>query len=413
MTTGPGPRPERKPQWPFLVGFALSSFGTGLVLPLTALYLSGVLDAGTGGVGLYFTLTAVAAFVSNPFAGRLADQWGPVRVVLPALAFQTAGALVLAGSTSLRQATVAAVLTGIGNGSFFAVLTPTAKLIFGQEALNRLFAREFMIANVCIAGAAIVAGLLVAAGGEPAYRLCFAANGLSYALLAVAIIVQMRRTPPAGRRTDLRVRPLAPWRPYTDARFFALPATQMCIIGFGAVQLEAVMPLVLHDTAGFSTRVVAMFLAANGLAVFALQTWVERIVDRVGEIGALQRAALVWVASLPVLYLGATIAGAAGVAVVLLYAALFALAETLVAPSMQPLVAKSAPEGSIGTYAASVSMAYSIGAAIGPAVGSAVFGQAGLGWYLVLLAVVLSAPVPLMAYHRRVMRQPNPTGAPA
>jgi predicted MFS family arabinose efflux permease len=261
-----------------------------------------------------------------------------------------------------------------------------------------------MIANICIAVAAASSGLLVSAWGALAYRLCFAANGISFALLGVAIVVQLKRTPPQQKRTAVRVRPLAPWRPYLDRKFFALPVTQVCIIGFGAVQLEAVMPLLLHDTAGFSTRVVALFLAANGLAVFALQTLVEKYVDRVGEISALQRAVLLWIVSLPVLYVGAQLAGTVGVVIVVLYAILFGLAETLVSPAMQPLVAKSAPEASIGTYAASVSMAYSIGTAIGPALGAWMLGVAGVTGYLSMLAAVLCLPVPLLALHRRVMR---------
>jgi hypothetical protein len=80
----------------------------------------------------------------------------------------------------------------------------------------------------------------------------------------------------------------------------------------------------------------------------------ERHVSRIREIGALQRAALTWLVTLPVLYLGAQLAGPAGVAVIVLYAVLFGLAETLVSPSMQPLVARSAPEGGIGIYAASI-----------------------------------------------------------
>ncbi|MEO3781472.1 MFS transporter [Micromonospora sp. B11E3] len=401
------------PQALLLAGIGVSSAGTGLVLPLTALYLTGILQAGSGAVGLYFALTAGSAFLANPFAGRIADRRSPVPVIFGALLFQAAGAIVLSLSGNLGQASVAAVLAGIGNGSYYAVLMPTVKLIFGQSALGRFFSRNFMIANVAVAVAAAASGVVVASWGERGYRLCFAANALSFVLLGVALAAQLKRTPPAEIGSDVRVRPLAPWRPYLDARFVALPLTQMCIIGFGVVQLEAIMPLVLHDYGGYSTRIVSVFLAANGLAVFALQTLTEKYVERIGEIGALQRAVIVWIVSLPLLYLGFVFAGPIGVAVVILYAVIFGLAETLVSPSMQPLAAKSAPEGNLGTYAAAVSMAYSIGTAIGPAIGAAVLTAGGVAGYLTLLAVVLLVPLPLLARHRRVMRRPEVSGAGA
>lgn len=383
------------PQALLLAWIGASSVGTGLVLPLTALYLTGILHSGSGAVGLYFALTAGSAFLANPFADRIADRRSPIPVIFVALLFQAAGAAVLALSGNLGQACVAAVLAGIGNGSYYAVLMPTVKLIFGQSALGKFFSRNFMIANVAVAVASAVSGLPVANWGERGYRFCFAVNAFTFVLLGVGLAAQLRRTPPAGPRTDVRVRPLAPWRPYLDARFVALPLTQICIIGFGVVQLEAIVPLVLHDHGGYSLRIVSLFLAANGLAVFALQTLTEKYVERIGEIGALQRAVIVWIVSLPLLYIGSVLAGPVGVGVVILYALIFRLAETLVSPAMQPLAAKSAPEGSLAAYAAAVSMAYSIGTAIGPAIGAAVLTAGGVAGYLTLLAVVLLAPVPV------------------
>jgi uncharacterized membrane protein YraQ (UPF0718 family) len=135
------------------------------------------------------------------------------------------------------------------------------------------------------------------------------------------------------------------------------------------------------------------------------------VVERIGYVGALVAAIVSWTAalaalaaallvpdSLPKLLLGA------------MFGVLFAVGECLIAPSVQPLVTKTAPADSLESYAAATSLAHGLGAFLAPLILLPAIEAAGTGAYLILqLGGFGLALYALLSFRRRVARRPQTT----
>ncbi|WP_041831990.1 MFS transporter [Actinoplanes sp. N902-109] len=365
----------------YLSGWAVTTLGTGIVFPLTAVYLHDHVGLPVPAVSLYFAVFAVAGLVANPFAGVAAGRYGPGRVVLVATGFQTLGPLVLAAAGPPAFGMVAALLSGAGTGIFYAVLTPLLIDLFGRDRLGRVLAGQNAVSAATVGVGALAGGVLAGWGGVAGYRLAFVLNGLSYAAygLLLAVILRGRRIA-AAEPAD---RPFAGvLTPFTDRGFRWLLLLQGLLVLLGFGQIESVTPLVLRESAGLGVSGIGVVLAVNSLAVIAFQAPLLRVVERIGHVRALQTAVGCWAASLVLLW-GATVAGSgAGVVVAAGFALLVALGECLISPSLQPLVVELAPADRMTAYTAATSLLHSIGNLLAPAVCLPLFASFGFAAYL-------------------------------
>jgi predicted MFS family arabinose efflux permease len=96
----------------------LYSFGYGGITSFTALYA----DAnGVTPKGIYLTSLALVILVTRPVAGRLGDQFGYKRVLVPCLAVLAAGLAVLAFGGTRLHLLMSAVIFGTGFGTAYPV----------------------------------------------------------------------------------------------------------------------------------------------------------------------------------------------------------------------------------------------------------------------------------------------------
>lgn len=383
----------------YLTSYAVNTLGAGLVYPLTALYLREVLDASLSLIGVYFVIVAISAMLINPVAGRRIDRHGAIPVTLTALSLQCLGAVALALSPRLEVALVAGFAAGLGNGAFFASQTPLLVRLFGRAELSRVFSSQYAIMNGMVALAGLTAGLMVHAFSDLGFRAAFAGNALTfvvYGLLTFGVVAR-RTTAPAVADTGAPRAPRALY-PYKDRAFRPLIAAQFIMVMFGFAQMEAVAPLALREQGGFAVIVVTVMFTVNGVAVVLLQPRMRGLAERLGHVMSLRTAAVAWAASYLVALAAVLTDGAAGVALVVLFAIVFAVGEVLVAPSLQPLVAQSAPPEKLGTYAASISMTYSMSLAIGPAWGAPLTAFSPTVYWTVCAAGVMLLPVVLRGF---------------
>lgn len=139
---------------------------------------------------------------------------------------------------------------------------------------------------------------------------------------------------------------------------------------FGLAQMEAVAPLAFRTQGEFAIIIITLMFAVNGLGVVLMQPRLRPTVERLGPISSLRTAGVIWAASYVIAFAAVTAGGPVGVALVMAFALFFAAGEVFIAPSMQPLVAATAPPDRLGVYAAAISMMYSMSMALGPAWGA-------------------------------------------
>ncbi|MGW4685569.1 MFS transporter [Streptomyces sp. NPDC004244] len=398
----------------FLTGWGATTFGTGLVLPLTVAYLRETLGLPTSAVSLYFALFAMAGLVVNPLAGRIGKVRGPGLSAIGATVLQAAGAVLLAVADSTAATVPAACLSGAGTGAYYAVQTPLLTKVFGTPELSRVLSDQHRISALTVAVGALLGGQAVEHLGAGGYALCLVANAVSYLLYGVAL-VRLRRAErrpaaegpdgagSAGPRAEAGERGAA----LRDTVFLRLLLLQTALVVFGIAQVDAVVPAILRN-AHLSVSAISVVVACNTVGVIAFQGLALRVVERIGYVAALTAAILVWVAAMAALTAAVLVPGT-GVRLLLgaLFGLVFAVGECLIAPSVQPLVTQTAPAARLESYAAATSLAHGLGAFVAPLVLLPVVDGGGVWSYLALqLGGYGLALYALLSFRSRSVRRP-------
>lgn len=375
----------------YLIGYGISALGTGLVLPLAAIFISSELDLGASGIALYFAATAGAGMLFTPVGGWIGTRSSARTAVLVGASLQIVGFLVLSAATSLTVVVIAALIAGAGNGIFFANLTTFLLSVFGQDGLSSLFGWQYAVANIAVAVAAVIVVIAFLKPTEAGYRMAFVANGLSTAVYA--LVLMAIKAPSTSRTPPEEEKPKAWYAPFFDRSFAPIPLIQFGIVAFGIVQLDSVIPIVMNGTYSLGPSAVAAVLVVNGLSVVALQKFGNAFAAARGSAFCIIGALGAWIFGAGFL-LVALPAGVEPLIAFLIYAVLFALGEVLVAPALQPWVVSAAPRSALPVYAAAVSLAFGIGQVVGPAVGAAVLSRFDTNTYLIASAACLAALIP-------------------
>ena len=369
--------------WLLIAGEGISAVGTGLVLPLTLIYLHQVRGIALPTVGALMAGVGAVGLVAVPLAGIALDRLGARAVLIAVLGGQALAEAGLALVHSALTALPVVLVLGASLGpSFPAFQTMLAGINRDEARQQRAFAMNFTSINAGIGvGGAI--GAAVANTAHPAsFQVLFLANAVSCLVCAalVRVLPNVRPAhdvgqPKAGYRDVLANRPL---RTVLFA-FLALAFT-------GYAALDSGLPAYATVEAHISVRVVALSITLNTAVIVILQVFVLRLVRRLRRSRALALIGLIWAASWAIFGLSA-LPGSAGmrIACVLVFAGLFAVGETFMAPTTSPLVNSLADERVRGRANALSSMAYSIAFVASPAICTAMIAAGLAGTWIGLL----------------------------
>lgn len=369
--------------WLLVGGDAVSALGTGLVLPLTLIYLHEVRGIALAVVGALMAISGAVGLVAVPLAGIALDRLGARTVLLAVLCGQAVAEAGLAWAHNVATALPAVLVLGASLGpSFPAFQTMLAGINTDPAGQQRAFAINFTAVNAGIG----VGGALGAAVVDPAdpasFQVLFLANAVSclvfVAVLATLPNIRHVRTadqPAGGYREVLGNRPL---------RTALLAILALAFTGYAA--LDSGLPAYATVEARVSVHVVALSITVNTAIIVASQLFVLRLVRRLRRSRALAAIGLIWAASWAIFGLSA-LPDSAGlrVATVLAFSGLFALGETFMAPTTAPLVNSLASDRVRGRANALASMAYSIAFVASPAICTALIASGLAGAWIGML----------------------------
>jgi MFS family permease len=352
--------------WMLIAGEAVSALGTGLVLPLTLIYLHQVRGIALPVVGALLATTAVVGLVSVPLAGIALDRFGARTVLLAVLCGQAVAEAGLAWAHSASSALPVMVVLGTSLGpSFPAFQTMLAGINTDPARQQRAFAINFTGINAGIGVGGAVGAAVVNPADPASFQLLFLANAAS-CLVFVAILgalpnVRAAREADqqkAGYREVLANRPL---------RTVLLAVLALAFTGYAA--LDSGLPAYATVEARVSVHVVALSITLNTAVIVLSQLFVLRLVSRLRRSRALAAIGLIWAVSWAIFGLSA-LPHTAGlrIAAVLGFNGLFAVGETFMAPTTSPLVNSLASERVRGRANALASMAYTIAFVVSPAI---------------------------------------------
>jgi MFS family permease len=358
--------PLSRATWLLIAGEAVSALGTGLVLPLTLIYLHQVRGIALPEVGALMATIGAVGLVAVPLTGIALDRFGARPVLFAVLCGQALGeaGLALVHSTATALPVVLVIGASLGP-SFPAFQTMLAGVNKDPVRQQRAFALNFTGINAGIG----VGGAIGAAVADPArpasFQLLFLVNAVSCVIFAAMLIAlpNVRPSceadrPKAGYREVLAVRPL---------RTALIAILALAFTGYAA--LDSGLPAYATVEAHLSVHVVALSITLNTVVIVVSQLFVLRLVRRLRRSRALSAIGLIWAVSWAVFGLSALpVSEGLRIAAVLVFSGLFAVGETFMAPTTSPLVNSLASDRVRGRANALATMAYSIAFVASPAI---------------------------------------------
>ncbi|WP_325118106.1 MFS transporter [Streptomyces sp. GMR22] len=407
----------------------LSSLGNGLCFPFTSIYISQLLGLGGRAAGGYFIAMAAASFAAALAGGPLADRGSPHRVGALGGAALAVGYALLAPAGSVALVLASGVCVGAGFGFFYASIVGIVDLAVPESGRRSAFAIRHIVNNAGIGLGSVAAGLALHGAATPvgALRWLYLANGLAaLPLIAVTLGVRPRARPghgPADHAAEPHIdaagkgrgeekpaekpRPGPTYRTLLRARPMALlilAQALFAIVGF--TQIEATVPLLMHDRMAVTLGWVSAVVAANSFALIALQPLLRRRLERLPETVSLAAGPVLWTGAFGC-GLGAALAGEAAPAAVrygllLAFAVIFAAGELMYSSAFYPLLLRWSGEEAVGRASALASLAWNLGTASGPPIGLFVVANASAtGSWLALALGAAAAFTVAAALHSR------------
>jgi MFS family permease len=402
--------------WLLIAGDAVSALGTGLVLPLTLIYLHQVRGIALPAVGALMATTGAVGLVAVPLAGIALDRLGARTVLLAVLCCQAVAEAGLAWAHSVATALPAVLVLGASLGpSFPAFQTMLAGINSDPARQQRAFAVNFTGINAGIGVGGAVGAAVVDPAHPASFQLLFLANAAS-CLVCAAILATLPNVrhareadqPDGGYREVLGNRPL---------RTALLAILALAFTGYAA--LDSGLPAYATVEARVSVHVVALSITLNTAVIVASQLFVLRLVRRLRRSRALAATGLIWAAAWAIFGLSA-LPDSAGlrIATVLAFSGLFGLGETFMAPTTSPLVNRLASDQVRGRANALATMAYSIAFVVSPAICTAMIAAGLAAVWIGLLCAGCFGTVLLglrlgrqLGRHRDVVAEAEPLAA--
>jgi MFS family permease len=352
-----------------------------MVLPFLLLYLTRDLGLAPSTGGAIVALYGASALVTSPFAGRLADRFGPLRLMESSLLLSGLVLLVFPVARTPWAVAAATVAWAVVSELFRpASLTAIASAV-GPENRKTAFAVNRLAINLGMSIGPALGGFLATVS----YPSLFVVDALT-SLAAAAILVK------AGRPAEAHAAPRAAEAPdavppgHRDRRLLLLllGVLPVAVVFF---QHVAAMALFLVRDLGWSEAQYGLLATLNTLLVVAFEVPLNSAMAR-------------WPAG-RTLALGSVLTGAGfgllafahAPGMVIASVVVWTFGEIVLFPGLNAAVADLAPEARRGEYMGLYMTSFNLAFAIGPWAGTAVLERWGgtALWSGAFLASLVSA----------------------
>ncbi|GAA2910979.1 MFS transporter [Streptomyces thioluteus] len=399
------------------LGNALSAFGNGFTVPYLFIYVSQVRNLGATTAGVVLATFAVAALLVLPFVGRTIDRRGPLPVAVAGTVSAAVGSmgLGLADTQSLVIAAAAALGAGI------AVIQPALATMIvwcsTTTTRSRSFAMQFFLNNLGLGVGGLLGGQIVDTSDASSFVRLFAIESAMFLVLGATVAtVRLPKAPRVDDAIPADGSAKSGWRTLLSDRAMV----QLLVLGFVMFfacygQFESGLAAYAVEVTKISPSTLGIALAANTAAIVLTQFVVLRLVERRRRSRVVALVGLIWTVAWIAAGVSGLISGSHAVAATLLIStfSLFGIGESMLSPTMAPLVADLAPARLVGQYNSAFALVKQLALAAGPAAGGMMAGAGLYAPYIVLL-VLCSLGISVLALRmgsRLTPAQDNPVRA--
>ncbi|MFE6842304.1 MFS transporter [Streptomyces sp. NPDC057686] len=352
-------------------GNALTAFGIGFTVPFLYIYVAQVRGLGSMAATSAFVAFAVSALVALPLTGRVIDRRGPVPVVIGAAVAASAGALSLGLSSGIVPILLSALALGAGQAVMQPALATMIVWCSTPGTRTRAFALQFFMQNLGLGIGGLIGGQIVDESRPASFTLLFGIEAVMFLVLAgVILTVRMPHAPSikdAVPRDESRAG--GAWKRLLEHKAMVKLLVLGFVIFFACYgQFESGLAAFGTEAAGISPSTLGFALAANTGAIVVAQFVVLKLVEKRRRSRVIALVGLIWTVAWVIAGfsgLGHGSAMMAAAAFITTYA-LFGIGEAMLSPTLAPLVADLAPEGSVGQYNSAFALVKQMALALGP-----------------------------------------------
>lgn len=391
------------------LGNALSAFGSGFTVPYLYVYVAKVRDLGASTAGAVLAMLAVAALVVLPLTGRAIDRRGPLPVAVIGSVSAAIGSLGIGLSATEPLVIASAIALGAGIAVIQPALATMIVWCSTTVTRSRAFATQFFLNNLGLGVGGLVGGLLVDESHASSFVRLFAIEAAMFLVLGAAVAtVRLPRAPKVEDPVPTEERAKGAWR----AMFADRRMVWLCVLGFVLFfacygQFESGLAAYATEVTRIPPASLGIALAANTAAIVAAQFVVLKLVERRRRSRVMALVGMVWTVAWIAAGLSGLVHGAQVVATTLLIStyALFGIGESMLSPTVAPLVADLAPASLIGQYNSAFALVKQLALAVGPAVGALMVGH---GMYVAYIGMLVVCALGITVLSLRLGRMLRP-----
>ncbi|WP_256103229.1 MFS transporter [Streptomyces sp. ODS05-4] len=388
---------------PLLTGNFAVAFGSNIVIPYLAVFLTREQHLGPAVVALAITVKFWSQQGLSMLGGWIADRVGPVSAMCGGLVVRALSYLLLLAASGPVPVVAACALLGLGGAIYVpAGKSALVRLLGTGEELRTAFALRSTANN---AGSALgpLAGSLLLFLGEP--RIGFVVTSAIYLVLA-AVLLRLRKLTDLAPAVEPEPEAGGGSVPLLDRRKLTWILGCAFAFGFCYIQLEYALPVFTGSVQ--SPSLVGVLFTVNAIAVVLLQVPLNQYAGRVTSSALVVSGALLLMA---VSFAAASLGSVASLVVCVL---LFSTAEVLIDPRIDSEIAHTVPAPRRGMAFGLVGTAIAGGGACANALaGVLAAGDGAPGSRFWLLLVAVSAGFAAVVYlTSAVMRRPAPAPQP-
>jgi MFS family permease len=368
-----------------VLAFLIDALGTGLYLPFSLLYFQKIAGLALPAIGVTHTAATLLTLTVIPITGTLVDRFGGQHLVVASQLLQALGFLGYLIVHSIPMLLGMAFLVTAGSRIFYTAYTALIAEVSDSSERDRWYGLVGATQWMGQAAGGLLAGFIVAWGGDTGYRVLILANVLSF-LLAAITLHWWHKTPPRPR-LPRETSPHVGYRiVFVDRPFLALVACNMIFV-LAPFLLSTGSALYLIETLKTSAVLVGELGAFSTLLIFT-QTLIIRFLSSYRRTRSLAVASLIRAVGC------ASYALALLLPHFLLIPYLFGttvvntIAGLITTPTATALAAASSPAHLQGRYMAVYQFSWGIAAAIAPTVFTSLYAL-GPTWPWLTIAVPL------------------------
>ena len=379
--------------WIIIGGMFIDQLGGMLVFPFFGLYITSKYGVGMTEVGVLFTIFAVTGVFGSFIGGAFTDKFGRKGIIIFGLVVSAASSLMLAFAPTLEFIYFAGAIVGLlGNlagpahQAMIADILPEDKRADGFGILR-------IIANLAVVIGPAIGGLLAARG----YTLLFIIDVITSTITGFIIFLFVPETKPE-KKPETVDQPIKEESIGEVIKGYLLVVKDQIYLVFvigsllyalAYMQMNTTLSVFLRDVHGIPDRGYGMLLSLNAAMVVLFQFWITRRIKRFKPMKIMAWGMVIYA-------VGFSMYGFVSTVIFFVIAmVIITIAEILVSPVSQAIVAKLSPEDMRGRYMAVYGFSWTIPTAIGPLAAGLIMDNYNPNWvwYAAGISMLLSAGI--------------------